>query len=302
MSYYKYRFWGMRNMDEKLKRTLLIQLLIIICFNAIFIHSKENTGGEFYANDLESIYFEFESDLTNWTLTFETEGSNLFLTNSTSYNGNSSACMTNRTTYTYYLFDENKIKMTNNTMITFSWGFPNKEGHYIGFMIGTTLATLCIMSHFNWAYVNTSLLIIKSYKYESINTWHYHTLNISNFYISYFGTIPEYINTFGLRNRGPGTMADTIPGDQIAYYDSIFISTNGTVLEPNTEPKPIPEIENYTDPYLKPTEPFPTEPTPTSPESGFTINLSTLSVGHLFGSIFVICSIIISYKKRKKFD
>ena len=112
----------MRKMDEKLKRILLIQLLIIICFNAIFIHSKEFTAFEFSASDLESIYFEFESDLNDWKLTFETNGSNLFLTDQTSYNGDSSACMTNRTTYTYY-FDEPPGRYTITV-----WGY-DKAGN-----------------------------------------------------------------------------------------------------------------------------------------------------------------------------
>jgi hypothetical protein len=282
-------------MIRKSKKVILIYFLIIICINTTFIYSKENIPVEFKTSSLDSIYFDFETDLDNWTYTFTTEGSSAYLTDLTSYNGNSSVCVTNRTRFTYILSEDNRIPMTYNTTITFSWGFSNRGGHYIGIMIGTTLASLCLMSHYDFIYVNTSGLIIKSYENENVGTWYYHTLNLSNFYHSYFGIIPEYINSIGLRNRGPGSMSDSIPGDQVTYYDSIFISTSGEVLVQNPNPKPIPIIEDDPDPTLTNTTPI----DPTTSDPNYSIIFKTPHFGYFFGSILFICIVILAYKKKK---
>jgi hypothetical protein len=276
-------------MIRKSKKNIYIYFLIIISINATYITSKVNIQVGFEANLLDSIYFDFETDLDNWTYTFVTEGSSAFLTNQTCYDGSSSVCMTNRTRFSYIFSEEKKIAMTYNTTITFSWGFSNRGGHYIGIMIGTTLASLCLISHYDFIYINTSDLIIKSYENENVGTWYYHTLNLSNFYLSYFGEIPEYITSITLRNRGPGTMADDIPGDQITYYDAILISTTGEVLDQNPDPKPIPIIENDPDPTQTPTN---------STEPSYTILFSTPHLGIIFGSILFICIVILVYKKK----
>ena len=304
-------------MRSKKVKVIVSFMILILSLNSISISGIDReVGFEINTDFATSIFIDFETNLDNWTLIYELPGAEFYITNETSYDGNSSVCLTNRHRQRD-IFDEDRIiKMTNNTMITFSWGFPIKDSHYIGILLGTDGPDLLLMSHFDWVYLNTSTLVIKYFDNEVINTWHYHTFNVSDIFLQEYGAIPENITYVEVNNRGIGTYDSTIPCDQVTYFDSIFISTTGLIMPPNPSPKPIPPLidppPTTTDPSPTTTDPPPTTTDPTedpseSPSTNQTVppttDIPTIFLTLpiytvVFSSIFIV-SIIVVLQKRK---
>jgi len=116
------------------------------------------------------------------------------------------------------------MEFTANTTISFSWRFPNYEGYYIGLVLYTSGQGLYLMSHFSGTYENNSLYMILEYDNEALNTWYFHTVNVSDLFLDYYGELPETISGINVLNRG---YSSSSPSDQVSYYDSINISNDG---------------------------------------------------------------------------
>lgn len=258
-------------MKFKIKGKSIVVLIIIELILTIPIAAqKENQF--IYCQSNQTVTFDFEDGLENWLPIYETNGTEFFNTDQTNYNGDYSACLKGRSRY-YYVFDNN-ITMTNNTMLTFSWGFTNINGHYIGIYIVTTGPNIWFISHFSYLYGNTSAYMVIMYENETSMMWHYHTANLSDIYLDYYGVLPEKIYQIQLYNRGYGPHNGDLPSNQTTLFDYIHISNVGETLPINPSPPLIPATITSPPPNIK----FP----------GFSLIIGLLSISSIILALYII--------------
>ncbi|MHA1221232.1 MAG: hypothetical protein ACTSQB_05820, partial [Candidatus Heimdallarchaeota archaeon] len=140
----------------------------------------------------------------------------------------------NKTNFSYTFANETTFRLSTNSTFSFDWRFENKEGYYIGIIIATTGPNLYLISHFSGNFGNNSGYLVLEYENEQVNTWYHHTLNLSRLYLDSYGEIPENITHVSIINRGYGSIDDGVATNQISYFDSLYLSSTGEIIDTPT--------------------------------------------------------------------
>ncbi|MFX0092432.1 MAG: fibronectin type III domain-containing protein [Candidatus Hodarchaeota archaeon] len=219
----------------KKEKTLAVLFLVFILFLLGSIQFCNETNN--FNNTSSVLTFDFEDNVADWDPVTLTKNSNFNVDDNFAVSGNKSARLVGTTTYNYNISKNHGklIHFTNNTTISFSWRFENKDASYIGIIVRTSGPNLYITSLFWGTYANISRYLVIQYYGEEINTWHQHMINMSRLYLDVYESIPANITSISLinKNSNGGTHYDSV---QITNFDAISfdgIKTSNISIQEN---------------------------------------------------------------------
>jgi len=212
-----------------MRKNIVLTFVILFLFGAVSFVNAQTIS----ADAITNASFDFEDNLLGWEPNYLNVGSDFNITSDYANTGESSACLKGFTRYHYLFANESSIAFTNNVTVSFSWMFTNYDGYYIGVIIYTSDCGIFLTSHFSGIYANSSSIMVIQYDNEALNTWYTHTVNVSDLLLDYYGSLPEYLTSVQVINRGYGTSSDPAPCVLVTYFDSIHISTG---LDNSTDP------------------------------------------------------------------